>query len=149
MDVVRVGLVAQDARGGGRAAEEHILRVQLPVYLGDGSSGQVAGVGAGPRAPRHALKSQGPPPESRDQPGTPRVGPREAGLCRAVARLTRQGRSQRACSTESPVMRVHRIRYRPVPSGRTDASGLSSHTTARSAREGETWFGFGFGLGMG
>ena len=46
-------------------------------------------------------------------------------------------------------MRVHRMRYRPVPSGRTDASGLSSHTTARSAREGEAWFGFGFGLGMG
>ena len=52
-------------------------------------------------------------------------------------------------SAESPVMRVHRMRYRPVPSGRTDASGLSSHTTARSAREGEAWLGFGFGLGMG
>ena len=46
-------------------------------------------------------------------------------------------------------MRVHRMRYRPVPSGRTDASGLSSHTTARSARAGESWVGFGFGLGMG
>ena len=48
---------------------------------GGGSSGQVAGVGAGPRAPRHALKSQGPPPESRDPPGTPRVGPRERPGC--------------------------------------------------------------------
>ena len=42
---------------------------------------QRTSVGAGPRAPRHALKSQGPPPESRDQPGTPRGGPRERPGC--------------------------------------------------------------------
>ena len=54
MDVVRVGLVAQDARGGGRAAEEHILRVQLPVYLGVGSSGQVGALAQAP-APRATL----------------------------------------------------------------------------------------------
>ena len=90
----RVGRRARGPRGPGRArrrpscggAHSPGAAARLPGGWKQRTSGRV---GAGPRAPRHALKSQGPPPESRDPPGTPRVGPRERPGCAGRWRVAR------------------------------------------------------------